>query len=276
MAERLLNRAVLDNLELEYELQGSGQPVVLIHPGHFSDWFEPLMDELLALDRYRVLRYHRAGCRGSSRLAGPTSIGQHAAHCASLLRHLGIERAHVVGHSSSAIVALQLAIDVPGVVGTLALLEPALMHVPAGHTSRAFVATAVQLYRSGDRSRAIDTFLRGVCGPEYRAVLDGVLPQSFDRAVADADMFFERELPALQQWSFTSEDAARITQPVLAVVGELSAQSDCIWEQRQQQLLSWFAHAEPSVLPDATHLLEVQNAGGMAEALQGFYRRHPL
>lgn len=40
--QRPLDREVLDDVELEYELQATGQPVVLIHPAHFSDWFEPV------------------------------------------------------------------------------------------------------------------------------------------------------------------------------------------------------------------------------------------
>jgi pimeloyl-ACP methyl ester carboxylesterase len=44
---------------------------------------------------------------------GPVSIAQQAAHCRSLMRHLGIERAHVIGYSSSANMALHLALDAP-------------------------------------------------------------------------------------------------------------------------------------------------------------------
>jgi len=73
------------------------------------------------------------------------------------------------------------------------------------------VTTAVQLYRAGDKAGAVDTFLQGTCGPGYRAVLDRALPGAFDQHVADADTFFGQELPALQQWSFTPDDARRIT-----------------------------------------------------------------
>lgn len=268
--------AVLGNITLEYELRGAGEPVVLIHPGHFADWFAPLMDESVLVDRHRVLRYHRVGCAGSSRIGGSVSLSQHAAYCHALMRHLGIERAHVAGHSSSANVALQVALEFPQAVGSLALMEPALMRVPSAHTSRAFVETAVRLHRSGDKAGAIDTFLHGTCGTGYRAVLDRALPESFDQAVADADTFFMQELPALQQWSFTEEEARRITQPVLAVIGELSMQTDPIWEERQKLLLSWFPHAEPFILPEATHLLQVQNPRGMAAELHAFFARHPL
>src|SRR5881628_2633312 len=144
-----MDRALLEGAELEYEVRGAGEPVVLIHPGHFADWLTPLLDEPRLRDRYRLLWYHRVGCAGSRRTAGPVSLAQHAAHCRSLMRHLGIERAHVVGHSSSGNVALQLAMDAPDAVHSLAILEPALFSVPSAATSRAFVAAAIQLYRAG-------------------------------------------------------------------------------------------------------------------------------
>jgi pimeloyl-ACP methyl ester carboxylesterase len=271
-----MDRARLEGIELEYEIQGAGEPVVLIHPGHFADWFAPLLDEPALTDRHRVLRYHRVGCAGSSHVAGPISLAQHAAHCGSLMRHLGIARAHVVGHSSSGNVALQLALDAPAAVHSLAILEPALFSVPSAQTSRAFVGTAVQLYRAGDKAGAIDTFLRGVCGPGYRAALDRALPGAFDQHVTDADTFFGQELPALQQWSFTRDHARRIAQPVLAVIGATSREQDPIWMERQELLLSWLPNVEPFVLPAATHLLQVQNPRGMAEGLAAFFARHPI
>lgn len=276
MKQRRMDRAALEGIELEYEIRGAGEPVVLIHPGHFADWFAPLLGEPALTEHYRVLSYHRVGCVGSSSIGGPVSFAQQAAHCRSLMRHLRIERAHVVGHSSSGNIALQLALDAPDAVHSLALLEPALMAVPSAQTSRAFVGTAMQLYRAGDKAGAIDTFLLGTCGPGYRAVLDQALPDAFDQHVADAGTFFGHELPALQQWSFTRDDARRITQPVLAVTGAKSQELDRIWEERQALLLAWLPNVEAFVLPAATHLLQVQNPRGMAEGLAAFFARHPL
>jgi pimeloyl-ACP methyl ester carboxylesterase len=234
-----MNRAALDDVELEYELHGDAEPVMLIHPGIFADWFTRLLREPALISRYRLVHYHRAGCAGSSRVAGPVSLARHAAYGRLLMQHLGIARAHVIGHSSSGNIALQLALDAPEVVQSLAILEPALMSVPSATTSRAFVGTAVQLHRAGDEPGAVDAFLRGTCGPDYRAVLNRVLPGGFDQNVADADTFFEQEFPALQQWSFGQEDAKRIIQPVLAVVGALSLEGDPIWGERQRLLLDW-------------------------------------
>ena len=69
-----MDRAVLGDGELEYTIQGVGEPVVLIHPGHLADWFMPLLDEPALADRYRLLAYHRVGCAGSSPIVGSTSF----------------------------------------------------------------------------------------------------------------------------------------------------------------------------------------------------------
>ena len=272
--EHQMERAAVDGLELEYELRGSGEPVVLIHWGVCAAWAEPLMDEPALADRHRLLSYHRAGFAGSDRIEGPVSIAEHAAHCALLMRQLGIERAHIVGHSSSALIALQLALDFPDAVHTLALMEPARPAPPTEEQAafvRDFVAPAVQRYRAGDKAGAVDTWARGVFGSDYRGPLEHGLPGVFEQAVADADAFFAQELPAFQQWSFTQEDASRITQPVLLVLGENTAPT---FPERLELLASWLPNAEPFELPDATHLLHLQDPRGMAEALASFYARH--
>ncbi|HSC90208.1 MAG TPA: alpha/beta hydrolase [Gaiellaceae bacterium] len=270
-----MERAEIDGVELEYDLRGAGEPVVLVHWGVCAEWARPLV-VAPALAGYRRLAYHRAGFAGSSRVAGPIGMTDHAKHCRLLMRHLGIERAHVVGHSSSAVVALQLALDFPDAVQTLVLMESARPAPPTEAQAafvRTFVEPAIARYRAGDAEGAVDTFLRGVFGPGYRPSLEQGLPGAFERCVAEAEAFFGHELPALQQWSFTEEDASRVTQPVLAVLGE---NTEPTFPERRELLLSWLPNVEPFDLPAATHLLHVQNADGTAEALAAFFARHPL
>jgi pimeloyl-ACP methyl ester carboxylesterase len=163
-----MERARIDGVELEYELRGTGEPVVLIHWGVGVVWAQPLLDEPALADGYRLLSYHRAGFADSSRIEGSIDMAEHAHHCRLLMRAVGIERAHIVGHSSSAMIALQLALDFPDAVQTLVLMESA-RPTPATETQaefvRAFVEPAVQRYRTGDKAGAVDTWCRGVFGP---------------------------------------------------------------------------------------------------------------
>ena len=131
-------------------------------------------------------------------------------------------------------------------------------------------------YAAGDKAAAIDTFLKGTCGADYRAVLDSALPGAMAQYMADADTFFGQQLPAMQQWSLSRDEANRITQPVLAVIGERSQEVSPIWNERQELLLGWLQNVEPFVLPRASHLLQVENPQDMAKGLADFFARHPL
>lgn len=261
-------RATLGNLELEYEMVGAGEHVVLIHHGAGADWFAPLGIEPILTERYRLVRYHRQGYAASSPLAGQLTFAREADSFRALMQHVGIHRAHIVGHSASGCLALEIALRAPEIVHSVVLLEPALMAVP----SPPEVTRAIELHKAGDKVAAVETFLLGTCGPHARAIVERVIPGAVEQALADADTFFRHELPALRQWKFGPDEASRIGQPVLAVVGE---NSDSRFHQRQELLLTWLPNVEPFLLHNAGHLLHLENCRDLARGLASFFNRHP-
>jgi pimeloyl-ACP methyl ester carboxylesterase len=270
------DRATVEGIELDYELRGSGEPVVLIHWGVASAFAEPLLAEPALADAHQLLNYHRAGFGRSARVDGPLTIADHARHCRLLMRQVGIERAHVVGHSSSATIALQLALDFPDAAHTVVSMEAARPVPPTelqAQFVRDYIQPAVGRYRAGDTAGAVDTFFRGVFGEGYGPALERGLPGAFEQAVAEADAFFGQELPALQQWAFTEDDAGRIAQPVLLVLGERTTPT---FPERRDVLLAWLPNPEPLDLPDTRHLLHVERPAAVAEVLASFFARHPL
>ena len=189
---------------------------------------------------------------------------------------MGITRAHIAGHSYGAAIALQWALDAPDEVQSLALLEPPFSEaIPSGPTFWEGVASvSTDLYERGDKLGATDAFLTGVVGAEYRQVIATSLPPgAFELAVADVDTFFQVEVPALQQWRFTAEDAARIRQPVLAVVGTETAS---VFSEGHAVLKQWIPQAEELVVPQATHGLQMMNPGAVADGLAGLLAGHKL
>jgi pimeloyl-ACP methyl ester carboxylesterase len=270
-----LERARVDGAELEYAVSGSGEPVLCIDGAFIMDTFRSLLAESSLTDRYRLIRYHRRGYAGSTRVRGSISVTQQAADCRALLRHVGVERAHVVGHSYGGAIALQLALDTPDAVHSLALLEPALAVGASAQGYRESLARGAERYREAGAAVVVDEFLQ-MRWPGYRAALDRALPGAFAQAVADAGTSFEHELPGLLNWRFGEAEARRVRQPALSVLG---GESDALWPrfgETHRLLLEWLPHTEGVILPGVTHLMQIQDPRGLAEVLTTFWTRHQL
>lgn len=214
--------------------------MLLIHGAVIAASYVPLMSEP-ALTRHRLIRYHRRGYAGSIKpeAGAPFSIGSQAADAIALLRHLRIERAHVVGHSYGGVIALQLALDAPEVVQVLTLLEPALAQLaPSGQEfGKHTLAPAVARYDAGDHAGALDTFMRDVVAPNWRDDLSRTIPGSPEQADRDVRTIFEIEMPALGEWKFDRQKARAISQPILHVVG---GESHAMFHEIGKVLRSWF------------------------------------
>ena len=271
-----MQRVNLNGVDLEYDVHGSGEPLLLIHGSILADAFVPLLREPRIANHYRVISYHRRGFAGSSRASVPFTIAQQAADGRALLEHLGIPRAHIAGHSYGAAIAIQWALDAPTAIQSLALLEPPLVAgIPSGPTFWDGVASVrQQLYDPGNKAGAVDAFLTAVVGANYRQIVEQFLPPgALELAVTDLDTFFQVEMPALQQWRVTAEDVTRIHQPVLAVVGTETAP---IFRESHELLKQWIPEAEELVVPQATHALQYMNPSAVAEGLARSLARHTL
>jgi pimeloyl-ACP methyl ester carboxylesterase len=278
MSEREMRLASLNGTELAYEVRGSGEPVLLVHGGIVADAMAPLLGQPALAAGRRLINFHRRGYGRSTRATGPVSVAQQADDCRALLRHLDVERAHVAGYSYGGTIALQLALDAPEVVGSLALLEPLVPGVPMDPAAQQYfmdaLGTAFGRYGAGDRAGAIDAWAGGAFGSGYRSALEAALPGAFDGAVADADTLFQVEAATLQQWTLAREDAATITAPAL-----LLSQADPSWagfSATHDLLREWLPRAESILLRDATHLLMITRPREVAEALASFFAHHPL
>ncbi len=272
-----MERLTTAGTELEYEVLGTGEPTVFIHGALIAESFRTLLTEPCLGSRYRLIHYHRRGYAGSSRAQEPVSIAQHAADCRALLSHLGVERAHVVGHSYGGNVALQLALDSPGVVHTLALLEPGLIVGASAQGYRESLLHGVERYRQAGAAVVVDEFLQARWpGPGYREALDHVLPGARAQAVADAETWFEHEVSGQLSWHFGEAEARCISQPTLSILG---GESDAHWSrfgETHRLLLTWLPRAEGFVLPGTTHLMLVQDPRGVANALAAFWAHHQV
>jgi pimeloyl-ACP methyl ester carboxylesterase len=269
-----MERVPVNGAELEVAVQGVGETIVFIHGAGFADSYLCLADDPAIRDHYRTIRYRRRGFGGSSPVdRSPMPVSAHTNDCRALLTRLSVEKAHVVGHSYGAAVALQLAVDAPEAVATLALFDPSFLAVPSATQFFEAAGPIIERYNSGDRVGAVHAFFALVGGPEWRSHVEHTVPGGVEQAANDAATLFESDLPSLGEWNFAADEAAKIHQPVLHVLG---SDSMPLFGEGRDLLHSWLPNTEDAVLAGATHLLQMDRPADAAATLADFLKRHPV
>jgi len=264
-AERELQTIAVNGGEIEYEISGTGEPLLMIHGTGIASTFALVMDDP-ALADFRKIRMHRRGFGGSSRTPVPFTIKDHAADARGLLEALGIEKAHVFGHSFGGSVALQLAADAPEMVHSLVVSDAALFT-----STPASFAALIETYESGNKDDAMNRFSTMSYGADWRTLALKVDPNGPAQVMNDVDTVFQTETPAMVNWGFGEADAKRITAPMLFVTGRNGASGAL------NSLRTWIEPLiDVAVIPGTTHALLMQDPAGVANAVAPFLKRYPM
>lgn len=263
----------VDDAQIEYEVRGQGEPVLLIHLSVVADGLAyPLFARPELAGKYQLVHYHRRGYAGSTRGNVPLSAARQAADAAALLSHLGFKRAHVAGHSFGGQIALQLAVDAPNLVYSLALLEPSLPTVPSGRVRlEQLFQPMMDAYRAGDKRKAMENLSEAIFGPDWQTAVEQAVPGGVERAVKDFDTFIQEQI-AIQEWQFGPAQAAAISQPVLSVLG---VNTSPFMKAGRSLLHDWFPQTEDLDIP-TTHLLQMRDPEDVARGLTEFFSHHPM
>ncbi|HEX2154052.1 MAG TPA: alpha/beta hydrolase [Acidimicrobiia bacterium] len=111
-----------------YFSAGEGEPLVLVHGGHYGvrgsaeDW-ELNFDRLA--ERHRVVAFDKLGMGFTDNPASDDdyTIEGHASHLKGLLDALQLDNVHLVGHSRGGYPVTRVALDHPGRVATLTIVS---------------------------------------------------------------------------------------------------------------------------------------------------------
>jgi pimeloyl-ACP methyl ester carboxylesterase len=140
-----------------FEDSGTRKPALVLGHAAFLDsrMWDAQFDALRA--RFRVIRYDMLGFGCSDRASGPRSRRH---DLLSLLKHLGVTRAHLVGCWMGGEIALDLALEYPALVETLTLVNstPGGFE-PQGQAPR-YLFEMIEATQRGDIDRASELQLR--------------------------------------------------------------------------------------------------------------------
>ncbi|PYM37169.1 MAG: alpha/beta hydrolase [Candidatus Rokuibacteriota bacterium] len=195
------------------EVDGQGDALVMLHGlGGTSNTFFPQMS--LLASRLRVIRPDLPGS-GRSSLSGPLSIQGLTVDVVGTVRALGIERAHLAGHSLGAIVCFHVAVRYPALVASLALFGP-LLAPP--ETARRAIRERAAAVRVGGMQSTADTIVQASLSAETRAnrpVVAALVREMLMRQNAEG---YARTCEALAE--ATAAEVRDVKCPTLLVTGD--------------------------------------------------------
>ena len=159
--------AEVNGATLYYEVAGSGHPLVLSHAGIADN---RMWDEQVPVfaQRFRVIRYDHRGFGQSSFPPGAFSLSE---DLYGLLKHLGVEKAYVLGCSMGGATVVDFAVTHPEMVDALVTVGAGLsgFDVPDSPEEQALFEEVEKAAEAGDFDKANDIEVHiWVDGPNRR------------------------------------------------------------------------------------------------------------
>ncbi|HEX2993703.1 MAG TPA: alpha/beta hydrolase [Anaerolineales bacterium] len=154
----------LEDGRLYYELAGDGFPLVLSHAAFldsrmFDEIWEPLAKH------FCVIRYDMRGYGRSSPVNGPLC---RRADLAQLLAYLDVTQAHLVGCSNGGQISLDLALEQPGLVSSLTLVDSTPSGFELQGAPPRYIYEMFDAVQSGSVERGSELQIRIWLDGEYR------------------------------------------------------------------------------------------------------------
>ena len=248
-------------IDLNYDIAGSGTPLVLTHglgdDLHFWDGVVPALAE-----HHRVLRWDVRGFGLSDKPAGPYSPALLARDLAGLLDALAVEQAHVGGLSMGGVIAQRFALDYPRRVRSLILVSTSSEVGPRGTANWQRLADTIEQHGFGsgarDASRAFS--------PGFAAAHPEIVAAAGKQTARNHPPSYAAAARAMSDYQWTAE-LSRIRVPVLILQGLADQLTPPGGSVKMQRALP---AARLLMLPDTGHSLPIEQPAVFSAALLGF------
>lgn len=245
----------VDGAELYYEVRGDGPPLLLIAGLAFdSQSWQPITGELEA--SFRVIAVDNRGAGRTRPLAAPTSVRAMADDCVSLLQHLGVSSAHVLGHSMGGFVAQEMAIRYSERVDRLVLAATGAVNL--ARNNDIFATWAAALDRSEDPASWFRNIYYWTFSPRFferPGAVDAAVKFAVDYPYPQTPRAFRNQINAIAAFDATPGlDAIRAPALVLAGRDDL-----LFFERECAEFAAKLPGAQFAAIENAGHSLHLEH-----------------
>lgn len=254
-------RIAAGDIAVNYEIEGSGTPLVLTHGlGDDLHFWDNLAGALAA--HHTLVRWDVRGFGLSDKPAGPYSPALLAGDLAALLDALGFDQVHVGGLSMGGVIAQRFALDHPSRVRSLSLLSTSSEVGPQSRVAWQRLADRVERRGFGggaaDASRAFS--------PAFAAAHPDIVAAAGERTARNDPPAYAAAARAMSDYHWTA-DLARIRAPVLILQGTADQLTPPGGSVKMHRAL---AAARLLMIPGAGHTLSLEEPAVVTAALLGF------
>ncbi len=259
-----------NGIDLHYETQGAGTPLVLLAGLGYPAWQWHKMAPLLA-EHCQVILPDNRGVGQSSKPAGPYTAELLAADTVGLLDALGIDQAVVMGHSMGGFIAQALALAYPDRVSKLILAATNFggpRHVPITPAAMAVLTDA-----SGDPVTRFRNGLAVSTAPGFAAREPEIIEQWLAWRLANPidPAGYQGQLAIglglLREEACFEHRLSAVAAPTLILFGA----HDAVAPPANADLLAQqIPHSRVQILPDAGHFFPLETPEEAAKAVSEF------
>jgi pimeloyl-ACP methyl ester carboxylesterase len=264
---------------IEYQLRGRGVPLVLVagtgYPG--ATWDDDIVVPLAA--EHAVLTFDHRGTGGTPPSPERYSTRLFARDALGLMDVLGLEPAHVLGHSMGGRVAQWMALDRPDRIRSLILAatgpgqfrddRPVTRGIPV-HAAKEMIEFGYEAYM---RSHTCATFFTPAVAAAHPERVERLFRLFWDHRPSLEE--YLRHVVARQEHQ-TADRLSEIRTPSLVLIGDRDTQvmgTGSHWDQ-SEYLLKHLPNAELAVIEDTAHGYFWQRPERTVELILEWTARH--
>lgn len=251
------------SVELHYEKQGSGLPVVLLHGFPFDHRIWRAQIDALSRD-YLVIAPDLRGHGQSPVPAGIYDMSQLAGDVAALLDELGIDQAVWVGHSMGGYVTMAALREADDHVTGAALV--ATQPLADTHDKRVQREESAKVAEQNGPTNIAHSMLGAIFSPKVEGS-DPLAQRMYEIMVDTSPTGIAGALRGMAERPDSTDVLKNASVPVLVVAGE----DDQIVEvDLAREMADMIPGARFELIPDAGHMPMVEQPEQLTQALRGF------